>query len=273
MPAGAERVAFAGAFTWASERPDMGGLSAILMREEGGSAWVLTDKGKAFDIRILRNDARISGIEVLQDAVLVEDAESEDALFDSEGLAKGAGDTVYVSFEQDNLIVQHDLRTGINAPLDTPKAFRGMAENKGLEALAINDQGHLFTLAERPRTLGQGFAVWRWDGVSWAQPFHLSARDGFLAVSAEFGPDGQFYLLERKVTFLGFQSRLRRWSITPDGPQEETVLFTSRAGAFANLEGLSIWQNGKGQTVLTMVSDDNFWPFMRMQLVEYVLTE
>ena len=45
----------------------------------------------------------------------------------------------------------------------------------------------------------------------------------------------------------------------------------SELGVHGNLEGLAVWQDPAGQIRLTMVSDDNYLPFMRGQIVEYVL--
>lgn len=273
IAAGADGVVFVGAFTWDPADPEMGGLSAILMRDAGAHAFALSDRAVLFELALMRSSGQITAVEKQGVTVLVDDTESDDAVFDSEGLAFGPDNAIYVSFEQDNLIARYDNVTGQKDGVETPHSFRDLGENKGLEALAIDANGDLFTLPERPRTLGQGFAVWHWDGTNWTQPFHLGARDGFLAVSAEFGPDGRFYLLERKVTIFGFQSRIRRWEVTSQRPENELVLLTTRPGQFANLEGLSVWENPTGNTMLTMVSDDNFWPFMRTQIVEYALTE
>ncbi|WP_050929169.1 esterase-like activity of phytase family protein [Aestuariivita boseongensis] len=260
-------------FTWKPSETRLGGLSAILVRDDGSGALLLTDRSDLFDVTIRREAGKIAGIDVLSSKRLGDDPDAEDALFDTEGLAWGGDGSVFISFEQDNVIYRHDPNTNATEQVKTPRAFRSLALNKGLEALAINDQGHLFTLAERPRTLGLGFAVWRLDGTGWSQPFHLGARDGFLAVSGEFGPDGRFYLLERKVTILGFQSRLRRWDIAGDTARNETLLLTTGPGQFSNLEGLALWRDTRNALRATMVSDDNFWPFMRTQIVEFALTE
>ena len=61
--------------------------------------------------------------------------------------------------------------------------------------------------------------------------------------------------------------------MTGNSVANETVLLTTRAGQFGNLEGVSLWRDATGRMRATMVADNNFWPFMRMQLVEFVLTE
>ena len=266
MAAGTYSVRFLQAFTWDNRVVEMGGLSALLMEPSGIRALVLGDRGDLFDMVIHRDMGEITSLEVVLRTRLTG---GENGI-DSEGLARASDTDVYVSLEQVNQIARLNTQTVAQDPVTVPPSFADMPENRGLEALAIDDQGTLYTLAERPR---RGFAVWRRDANGWDQPFTLEARNGFLAVSAEFGPDGRFYLLERRVTIFGFQSRLRRWDITGDTAANETTLLTSRAGQFGNLEGLSLWRDESGQLRATMVSDNNFLRVMRMQLVEYALTE
>ena len=51
------------------------------------------------------------------------------------------------------------------------------------------------------------------------------------------------------------------------------VLLETRAGRYANLEGLSLWRNAEGQLVASMISDDNFSPWLTTQLVEFILPD
>ncbi len=270
MAAGSDGVRFVHAFTWDTRSTGVGGLSAILMDASGARAWALGDRGDLFDLGIQRGADGIDAVNILHHVALIDRELSEDDFIDSEGLASKDDGQILVSFEQVNQVAHVNTLTGETDRLPGSPGFAAMAKNRGLEALAINDQGTLFTLAERP---DQGFAVWRRTATGWDQPFSLEARDGFLAVSAEFGPDGRFYLLERKITIFGFQSRLRRWDIVGDDALNETILLTTRAGQFGNLEGLSFWRDDDGALRATMVSDNNFLRVMRTQLVEYVVTE
>ncbi len=270
MTAGSHGVRFVHDFIWDTRLTGVGGLSAILMQSSGTHALALGDRGDLFDLMIHRGEEGIDSIHVQRTLVLANSNAQDSVRVDSEGMARTSDTDVFVSFEQVHRIARLNTQTGAMDSIPTPPEFRNMARNRGLEALAIDDQGALFTLAERPNN---GFAVWRRDDTGWDQPFGLEARDGFLAVSAEFGPDGRFYLLERKITILGFQSRLRRWDIVGDAALTETTLLTTRAGQFGNLEGLSLWRDADGALRATMVSDDNFLRVMRTQLVEYVVTE
>jgi hypothetical protein len=64
---------------------------------------------------------------------------------------------------------------------------------------------------------------------------------------------------------------VRALTLSATGIQsEETVLETS-LGTHDNLEGVSVWVDTKGRTRLTFISDDNFMPFQKTEVVEYVL--
>ena len=266
-------VQFLSELTWTGSDPRVGGLSALVMRDGGMSAYALSDSGWLLDVDIDRTAHVLEGISVSKITNLVVDRAAPDAVNDSEGMAVGRDGSVFVSYERHHIIARFAPDQDGNAVALPADAFRDLGKNTGLEALAIDERGQVFTLPERPASKAKGFPVWRWDGSDWMQAFHLPARDGFWAVSAEFGPDGRFYLLERRLTFLGFQSRLRRWEIKDDQPNEETVLLTTPAGRFGNLEGVSLWRDESGAVRVSLISDNNYWPLMRMQLVEFVLTE
>ena len=269
----ADGVQFLSSVTWDGAADGIGGLSAIEVSNDGARALALIDRGTLLEMDLHRNGDILVGVDVTGKASLLAASARRDKTFDTEGLARGDSGMIFVSFEQDQRILQFDSDRDRVRTIPTPKAFSAFGENRGLEALAIDAQGHLFTLPESPRDPRRGFPVWRWDGANWQRVFHLRSNGGFLAVSATFDPQGHFYVLERRVTFFGFQTRLRRWTLVDDQPTAETTLLTTRAGQFGNLEGLSIWRDAQDRLRATMVSDNNFWPVMRTQIVEFILTE
>jgi len=95
----------------------------------------------------------------------------------------------------------------------------------------------------------------------------------FRPVAADFGPDGRFYLLERRFHGPGgFSSRLRRFDLGPKGFSSGQVLLQTKAGRHDNLEGLSIWRGPDGLRA-TMISDDNFLFMQVTEIVEYRLPD
>ena len=188
------------------------------------------------------------------------------------GLAIGADGEIFVSFEGWHVVMAFDAldRSGRNLPRD--RIMRDWKDNSGLEALAIDAQGTLYTVPERSGDLNRPFPVLRFEGESWRKAGEIDRRDGFLAVGADIGPDGRFYFLERKfLGFFGFASRVRSFEITGDALTDERVLLTTATGTHHNLEGISVWRDETGALRVTMVGDDNFKSYLRSEIVEYRL--
>ena len=48
---------------------------------------------------------------------------------------------------------------------------------------------------------------------------------------------------------------------------------TSLPSQYDNLESLAVWRDDAGATWVTAISDDNFLPIQRTQIVEFRLTD
>lgn len=261
-------------YRWVQDDPTFGGFSAIEMKDGGESFVALTDKGHVTEGRMIRNDAgRITGIGTV-DLVRLRGfvgVPLEGRASDSEGLALAPDGGFYVSFEGNHRVRFFPTAFSPAERITGHPDFGGMQLNSSLEALAIDERGHLFTMPERSGALDRPFPVYRFDGQSWDIPFAIPRSEAFLPVGADFGPDGWFYLLERALTGPGFRTRVRRFDVTGDTVNAEELLIQTRTRQHDNLEGISVWQDGQGQTRITMVADDNFKFFQRTEIVEYMV--
>ena len=264
---------FMSAYHWQSDDPLFGGFSAIDMSADGDHFITINDQSIYLRADISRDGSgRITWItpEPLQRLRDSKGREYTPYRGDTEGLAIAPDGTLYVSFEQYARVTKFASPESLGALLPRPEPFFAMQNNGSLEALAITADGALYTLPEQPAAASASFPVYRFQNGAWDQPFNLPRRGYFLAVAADFGPDGRFYLLERQFHGLaGFASRVRRFDLGPNGVvHEETLLETSR-GQHDNLEGLSVWRDKGGSLRLTMISDDNFLFLQRTEIVEY----
>ena len=173
-----------------------------------------------------------------------------------------------------------DARIWTYADADGPAAwmprtpgYGSLQNNSGLEALAIDAQGRLYTLPERSGSLYAPFPVWRYSGGDdWDEVARLR-RDGlWMPVGADFGPEGQFYLLERSFNGFGFASRIRRFPADFSDTGGE-ILYESSRLTHGNLEGLAIWRDGSGTLRAVMMTDNNFRPYQRSEIVEVTLRD
>jgi hypothetical protein len=280
-PTGQGTARFVGAYEWhapgGAEVPDwFGGFSALDVTGQGTAMMVLTDKAQLAQVTITRETgAAITGITVsdVQPLLSSRGVPLTGRIRDSEGLARGRNGDIYVSFEGVTRVARYEQPDTFAHVLPRPPAFVRIVGNKSLEALAIDHNGHLYTLPERAPDESGDIPVFKWNGGAWQTPFSLPTRGRFLPVAADIGPDGMFYLLERDFSVLGFRSRLRRWSIASGQPQDETLLLQTGPGIHDNLEGLSVWRDRQGALRATMISDDNFNRLQRTEIVEYALPD
>lgn len=282
---------FLGSIRWTMADPRFGGFSAIEVASDGSRFIALNDKGAFVQGRLRRApDGTIAAVEAGPVTLLKskEDKPLAKGRNDSEGMAIAADGTVYISFEGVARILRYAKITGLAENLPTPPAFKTLPHNAALEALAIDANGALYTLPEelpeskrirfltgqRGNAHGADFPVWRFANGDWTQPFSLP-RDGvFLPVAADFGPDGRLYVLERAFHGIaGFSSRVRSFKVGQKAVSDRRTHLQTPAGFHDNLEGLSAWRDSKGAIRLTMVSDDNFMPFQRTEIVEYRLVD
>jgi hypothetical protein len=264
---------FVSAYHWQSDDPLFGGFSAIETGADGTAFTTISDKGAYTSGRILRDNlGQITGVT----ADPVRPLNGPDGLplgkyrTDSEGLALLPDGQAYISFERDARVAYYDRVSGAGIVIPQPTAFRKMQRNSSLEALAVDAGGTLYTLPERSGDLSAPFPVYRFKNGVWDQPFAVPRRGSFLAVGADIGPDGRFYLLEREFHGLsGFSSRVRRFTIGPDALTQEETLLQTTPGQHDNLEGISVWRDASGSLRMTMISDDNRLFVQSTEIVEY----
>ncbi len=269
---------FLGGLELSGRHHGFGGISALRMAPDGEAFTALTDTGDWITGRIAAAaDGAPTGLSDVTIAPIrtVDGRRTKDVgLWDSESLAI-AGDTAFVGIERQHAILAFDLKAAggdillaRGKPLPLPDFVKAWPENRGIEALGILPAGpyagRLIGLAERsgerdPTT--EGFVMKR-DG---GEPFRFLLRryDNFDVTSLDFLPDGDLVVLERFFSpRRGVAMRLRRVRTAEIGPEKTVdgeILLTADNGHHVdNMEGLSIHRSAQGETLLTLVSDDNF---------------
>ena len=268
------RAQYLGSFTWQMDRPWFGGWSGIEMSADGRQMTAITDRGHLMAARVRREDDQIAAIQPgpIRRLKASTGKYLRGSTLDSEGLVVSPDSQYFVSFEGVARVARYDTPTATATALPRASDFRRFENNRALEALAMDESGYLFAVPEIADDADE-ITVFVLKKGAWSIPFTLDGGGGFLPVGADFGPDGQFYLLERSWNIFGFRTRLRRWTLVEGHPQQEELLVKTRTGTHDNLEGVSIWADSQGRTRITMISDDNFMFFQRTELVEYAITE
>jgi hypothetical protein len=263
-----------------------GGVSGLRVGPDGARFLAITDTGDWLRGRITYQGSRPSGLTdvVVAPALASNGRRAKDiGLWDTESLAV-AGDTVFLGIERNHSLLAFDLSQGglqargVSVPL--PRFVRNWPENRGIEALGIMPQGSaypawLIGLSERSHGRDdstEGF-VMRQDG---SEPFRflLKRSDGFDVTDLDFLPNGDLIILERYFTPIrGVAMRVRRvktQDIKPNAVVDGEVLLTAdKAFHVDNMEGLSIHRRANGETVFSIISDDNFSVAQRTLLLQF----
>ena len=163
-----------------------------------------------------------------------------------------------------------------------PPAVRKLPYNKGLEALVFVPKGRplagtLIAMSERGLDPQGNLLAFLVGGPTSGQ-FSIHRTNNFDISDAALLPSGDLLILERKFSwFTGIRIRIRRIplnSIAPGAVVDGPSIFDADLGQEVdNMEGIDAFVTPEGDTVLTMVSDDNFSLLQRSLLLQFTLVE
>ena len=261
---------------WEEADPRFGGYSGFALQPDGRTFLAVSDKGTWARGEIERSEGRLDAVHLtaIGDLHDISGATLGGLDFDSEGLAVDARGRAFVSFESFHRVRRYDDIDGPAANVPSHRDFRRLQSNSGLEALAIDAGGTLYAIPERSGAWERPFPVYRLRDGKWDRTLELRRDGTFLVVDADFGPDGKLYVLERDFGWVkGFATRVRRFTLGPDGFTEEAILLETPFGALDNMEGIATWRDAEGRIRVVLISDDNFFPLQRTMLVEYLVAE
>jgi hypothetical protein len=256
--------------------PRFGGFSGLEVGPDGARFFALTDRGSIASGRLERNsEGRITGIAETSLVRLLdpEGAPVSGGGADPEGLAIDDTGRLYVSFEARHRVWAFAAPDAPAEVIPQHPDFRRFQPNSGMEALAVDAAGRLYTLPERSGSEDRPFPVYRFDGA-WSEPFSIPRDGTWLPVGADFGPDGRLYLLERDFRGLfGFYARISRFDVGEAGTGPREVLWETQAVFQNNFEGIAAWRDPAGTTRLTLISDDNFTGVLTTEFADFRVLE
>ncbi|WP_334192232.1 esterase-like activity of phytase family protein [Pararhodobacter sp.] len=271
-PAGAIVARADSLYHWIGGGPFFGGFSGLHLSDDRSRALVISDRGFALQVRLLRDaQGRLQGVEKLGHWIL-RDAEGQEMAnhrADAEGVDIGPDGTIYISFEGAQSRVHAYRRIDGRARLlPVVPDWRRLPNNASLESLAVDAAGVVHVLPEG--VLDGGHPLYRLrDG--WQVAGIIPSRGGFRPVGMDFGPDGNLYLLERKFRLAFFASRISR--LRPGAWDRPETLVETSLGQLDNHEGISVTRDRAGQLWATTISDDNQIRLQRTEIAEFRLPE
>lgn len=282
---------FRGGLVLTADNKDFGGISGLTIDAHGETFLALTDRGHWLRGRIVADGDTPTG---LADVVIAPMLGA-----DGRPLTKqGRGDTESLARTPDGYAVGIERKQEIWSfrgadPLDVrgrriasggPLARLGY--NQGIEALAWlpgkdgatvrrAGKGTLVAVAEKSPSDENALPGYLVTGGKLAS-FTIVRHPDFDATDLAIAPDGSAYLLERRFTWAtGVGMRVRRFpasEIRPGAVIDGEIIFTAdRSAQIDNMEALAIHVNAAGETILTVMSDDNFSPLQRTLLLRFAV--
>jgi hypothetical protein len=205
--------------------------------------------------------------------------------FDSEAIALD-GSYVYIGLERANEILRYDFGKGFTRArgevIPTPPALRKLPRNKGIEALVAVPKGMplagtLMAFSERGLDTDGNLIAFLIGGKTPGQ-FSVLRSNNFDISDAVLLPSGELLILERKFSWLsGIGIRIRSIplkTIAPGAVVDGPAIFDADLGnEVDNMEGIDAHVTPEGETVLTMISDDNFSLLQRTLLLQFTMME
>lgn len=277
---------FRGGLALTAKSDAFGGISGLRVEPDGSRFLAVTDRGSWLRGRIVYDNGKPAGIADAELAPIL-DADGKPLAargwYDVESLTERDG-KFYIGIERVEQIVRFDVRRdGLKArgePIAVPPEFKTFVRNKSLECLAAPPKGaslagKFIVVTEQSLDAAGHHRSFVLDGDK-VERFSVRRSDGFDISDCTILPPGDLLLLERSYSpAAGVAMRIRRVPLAAikDGAlvDGEALIVADLAYQVDNMEGIAVHKNARGETVLTLVSDDNFSRLQRNLLLQFVL--
>ncbi|MFO1081969.1 MAG: esterase-like activity of phytase family protein [Reyranellaceae bacterium] len=282
------RLRWRGGISMTADSARFGGWSDLHVAADGRSLAAISDEGAWLTATIdydARGDlaglsqARLGPLRDLDGRLL-----ADKAMADAEGMARLPDGSWLVSFERDHRLWRYPGLDGKPVAFPGPADLARQPKNGGVEALTALPDGRVVAISEelsqKPSTvtgwIGTPITPGSADGgYAWASFAYATVPD-FVPTAITRLPDGSFVTLERAFDMVrGVRCRVMHFAaaaLQPGATVQPTELaFLASPWAVDNLEGLAATRGPNGETLLWIVSDDNFNPLQRNILLLFEL--
>ena len=272
---------FRGGLDLHSKDGRFGGLSGLDISPDGRRLIAITDRGTWFMGRLTYDSAgQLSGISnTHMQPVIGTDGNplTGRASTDSESIARLIDGSLIIGFEQRHRLSRFTAPDTPAKPVGSPQALGTSPRKGGAEAVTRLWGNELLVLSERLEA-GPGIAAgWVGTDRTW-RAVGLRKTGLFHPVGAATRDDGTVFLLERRFTAIGgIAARISRvppGTIAPGGVFEGSELGELSAPLVADyFEGIAVRRDAPGETLIYIISDDNFHSLQRTLLLIFSLAE
>ncbi len=282
------KLVFRAGYALYADSHHFGGYSALALSASGDKMLAVSDAGTW-----LRADLDYDGrfLKGLSNAVigplLGENGKplSNFSRRDAEALVLKDGSVekgkAYVAFEVDHRIERYPFDADRFGPPDGAVRIpdQTLMGNAGIEALAIlkaaPSKDSLLAFSQERRDRSNALQGWLIGGPN-PGPLTLKDIGNYTITDMAALPGGDIAVLERRFTFTdGLHVRIRRIAASAIKPgavlQGEILLQSAGNLNLDNMEAIAAHASADGQTILTVMSDDNFMSLQRTLILQFAL--
>lgn len=285
------KLTFRGGLVLTSPDSHFGGFSGLEIEPDGKKIVAVSDAGSWMTAEIEYSDATPRGLRNVRIGPLMTKggkslAKDRDRDAEAVRLVGGtlSSGSLLISFEQNSRIGRFEITPqGLLPPthyLKMPPELRRFKRNQSLESLAVLKAGP-FSGSAVAFPEGMVEKDDRHTGWIWVkgepQRFLLNNPGKFNITDAVSLADGSLIVLSRRFGWLeGVKMRLQRLPASEIKPgaviEGEVLLEADMSSDIDNMEGIAAHRNAAGETVLTLISDNNFNNFLqRTILLQFTL--
>jgi hypothetical protein len=269
-----------------------GGYSGLAIDPSGRSLLAISDAGLWLKAEIAYDGRRIKGLNrAVLGPILGPDGKPvrSEAERDTEAVAPVSGNTTegtaFVSFEREHAIKRYPFTADRFGPpsdaIRLPAGAKAMNPNQGIEAIAYlaagRLKGTLVAFSERRLDKRGNLQGWLIGGPN-PGAIALKRLGGFDITDVAPLPDGGIVVLERRFRYSeGVKMRIRRIAeseLKPGSTMEGEVLLEAADNLnIDNMEAIAAHRANSGETILTLMSDDNYNAFQRTLIMQFAMPE
>ncbi len=278
------RLLWRGGVAMTANSRHFGGWSDLHVSPDGKSLTSISDEGAWLTAAIEYDgeanlaglgNARIGQLKGLDGHLIATKAEA-----DAEAMARLPDGSWLVAFERNHRIWRYPTLTATPVPFEGPADIGRQPANGGIEAMLALGDGRVIAISEEYST--QPDTVVGWIGTPGAggryqwSSFSYATIPDFRPTAIARLPDGSYAMLERAFDLVrGVRCRIMRFDaaqlVAGGTVRAEELARLASPYAVDNLEGIAATRGSRGETLLWLISDDNFNPLQRNILLLFEL--
>lgn len=278
------RLIWRGGLEMRASSRSFGGLSDLHVTPDNRTLTSISDEGAwlvatpRFDAKgtlVGLGDARMGQLRGLDGKPIGSKPEA-----DAEAMARLPDGSWLVAFERRHRLWRYPSLTATPLPVEGPADIGRQPGNGGIEALTALPDGTVIALSEEYSLQPQTVTGWigRPDAggrYTWSAFAYATIPD-YKPTALALLPDGSFATLERAFDMVrGVRCRVMLFDAAQLKPgaivRPQEVARLASPYAVDNLEGLAATRGASGETLLWLMSDDNFNPLQRNILMLFEL--